>query len=185
MTRALSHRFTVTDVHRMVESGMFHEDDRVELLNGEVVDMPPPGPLHSEVIDRLIAVFSKLVPRQARMRVQDPVQLSDISQPQPDIVLIRPRAEGYADRHPGPKDIHLLVEVGDSSIRFDLEAKIPLYALAGVAEVWLVDVQRQMFVVHRKPRKDGYQQTPEFGIGDKVSPLAFPKLKVAVADILA
>ena len=155
----------------MTASGLFHEDDRVELLNGEVVDMPPPGPMHSEVVSRLIDAFRKLSRKDAVLRAQDPVEISDISQPQPDVVLIRPRKEGYADRHPRPKDILLLIEVSDTSIIFDREAKVPLYALAGVNEVWLVDVQRQRIVVHRKPQKDGYQQ-------------AFPKVKVSVAAIV-
>ena len=122
----------------MGQAGILGEDDRLELLEGEIVEMAPIGSRHQSVVDRLTRLFSNRVGDAAVVRVQGPVRLGDDSEPQPDLLLLRRRADFYATAHPGPEDVLLLVEVPDTSTEYDREVKLPLYARHGIAEVWLV-----------------------------------------------
>jgi Uma2 family endonuclease len=115
---------------------------------------------------------------------QNPVNLTDISEPQPDVTLLRPRADFYGDGHPTPEDVLLLVEVADSSIGFDRGTKFPLYARCGIPEAWLVDVTRNVLEVYREPARDGYRSIQRLRRGDLIAPLAFPDFEIDVASIL-
>jgi Uma2 family endonuclease len=150
------HRFTVDEYHRLGEVGILGEDDRVELLEGQLVDMSPIGPRHALAVDALNEALSAAVAGRAGVRVQNPIALDSGSEPQPDVVLVRRPWRGYPAEHPGPADILLLVEVADSSREVDLGAKLELYARAGIPEFWIVDLTTDGVLVCRNPSGDKY-----------------------------
>jgi Uma2 family endonuclease len=133
------HRLTVDHYHRMVESGILGPDDRVELVSGEVLDMSPIGSLHAAIVRALSRWMAASVGDRAIVSVQNPVLLDDASEPQPDIAILLPCVDCYAAAHPGPGDVLLVVEVAETSLAYDLEVKVPLYARHGIAEVWVID----------------------------------------------
>lgn len=178
------HRFTVEDYYRMAEAGIFDEDSRVELIDGEIIDMPPIGPRHSDGVDRLAEMFITRLAGVARVRIQNPVHLDEHNDPEPDIALVRRRAGGYASGHPTPADIALVIEVADSSAEYDRQTKGPMYARAGIADYWILDVGRDHILVHREPTESGYATTRIYRRGEQVRPLAFPDLAFSVDDIL-
>ena len=141
--------FTVHEYYRMAEAGIFGEDDRVELLSGEIVEMTPIGSRHAAAVSRLIHVFTARLSGTAILRVQDPLRLDNYSEPQPDLAIVRLRQDFYRDAHPDAADVLLLIEVADTSGDIDRTVKIPLYARSGVAEVWVVDLQDQARVRDR------------------------------------
>jgi Uma2 family endonuclease len=138
------HRITVDQYYRMGEAGVFAPDARVELIDGEVVDMAPIGTRHASAVKRLNAALSAAAQGRAIVAVQDPLRLSNDSEPEPDLMLLQPRADFYADAHPGPSDVLLLIEIADSSLEYDRSIKVPLYARHGVAEVWLIDLDNKL-----------------------------------------
>jgi Uma2 family endonuclease len=133
------HRLSVDDYHRMGEAGVFAPNARVELIEGEVIDMAPIGTRHASVVKRLNAALSSAAQGRAIVAVQDPLNLSADSEPEPDLMLLRPRADFYSHAHPAPADVLLLIEVAQTSIGYDRDVKVPLYARHGVSEVWIVD----------------------------------------------
>jgi Uma2 family endonuclease len=183
--RLKTHRFTVDEYHRMGEAGIFSEDDRVELLAGEIVEMSPIGPLHAATVDRLNALFSSRLGGEVIVRVQNPLLLrTEDSEPQPDVVLLRPRPDFYARSHPEASDVYLVIEVADTSVVTDREVKFPIYARAGVPETWLLDMATQRLEVHRQPTPDGYQDVRSLQRGESVAPQAFPQLVLTVDALL-
>ena len=176
--------FTVEEYYRMVEAGILSEDDRVELLEGEIVEMPPIGSRHASSVDRLNRLFSQRVGDRALVRVQNPVRLGPRTEPQPDLALLRPRPDYYAQAHPGPEDVFLVVEVGETSADFDREVKIPLYARAGISEVWLLDLGGGHVEVYRGPTVQGYREVRRVQRGQRLAPEALPDLDLAMDDIL-
>jgi Uma2 family endonuclease len=178
------YRFTVRDYFRMGEVGILDEDDRVELLEGEIVETSPIGNVHAAVVSRLTALFVPAATERAVVRVQDPAILNDFSAPQPDIAVVAYRADFYVGAHPRPGDVLLIVEVADSSIRTDLGLKARLYASAGVAEYWVVDLARRRIVVHAQPEGDRYASVQRFTGTDTVATAAFPGEHWAVDEIL-
>ena len=153
------HRLTVRDYQRMGEAGIFHEDDRVELIEGEIVDTAPIGSGHSGQVNRLSNILKLTIGERAIVAVQNPVILGSHSAPQPDIALLRPQADYYAAAHPQAQDVLLIVEVADSSLDYDREVKLPLYARHGIPEVWLVDVTGRQLTIHRQPTATGYRES--------------------------
>src|SRR5438034_4682131 len=149
--------FTVEMYHKLGELGVFHEDDRVELINGQIVPMTPIGDAHASCVRRLIGLLSRRCAERAIVDVQNPVVLGDVDCPQPDITLLQPRADGYRV-HPRSHDILLVVEVADSSLAYDREVKIPLYAEAGIREAWVVDLNAETISVYRDPGPEGYRE---------------------------
>src|SRR6266581_3181743 len=131
------HRFSVGEYYRMAEAGILHPDARVELLDGRIIDMSPIGPFHGGVTKRLIRFFTALAKGRWIVSAQDPVHLDEYSEPQPDLMLLKPDADDYTSRHPRPEDVLLLVEVPDTTLAFDREQKLPIYARAGISEVWI------------------------------------------------
>jgi Uma2 family endonuclease len=152
------HRLTVNDYHRLGEAGILGEDDRVELLAGQLVDMSPIGPRHALAIDALTELLVTAVAGRAAVRVQNPVVLDDESEPQPDLTVVRRPWRGHPHEHPRPEDILLLIEVADSSLDTDRGAKLELYARAGIREFWIVDLTTNCVLVHRQPSGDRYEQ---------------------------
>jgi Uma2 family endonuclease len=172
------HKFTVTDYMRMGECGILGPDERTELIEGEIIDMSPIGSRHAACLRRLIRIFSGRLGPRALIDAQDPVELDVYSMPQPDFALLRPRADDYASAHPTPEDVLLLVEIADSSLRYDEKIKAPLYHRTGVREAWIVDLQHQRLLVFHGQAMQTVQP------GDMVTPLAFPDESLAVGEIL-
>jgi Uma2 family endonuclease len=150
------HRLTRRDYYRLGEVGILGKNDRVELLEGQLVDLPPIGPRHAIVTENLNELSVTAFAGRARVRCQDPVVLNDGSEPQPDLALVQRPWRGYPHTHPGPDDIFLLIEVADSSLDFDRTVKLELYAWAGIQEVWIVDLTSDLVLVHRNPSGGRY-----------------------------
>ena len=180
-----THRFTVDEYHRMGEAGIFSEDDRVELLAGEIVEMSPIGPLHAGTVGRLTALFSSRLGTEGLVWVQNPLLLrTEDSEPQPDVALLRPRPDFYTRSHPEAQDVYLVIEVADTSVVADREVKFPIYARAGVSEAWLLDVATQRLEVHRHRTPDGYQDVRFLQRGESIALQAFPHLVLTVDTLL-
>ena len=178
------HRFTVTEYYRMAETGVLRPDARVELINGEINDMSPIGPFHGGVTKYLIDVFSAAAKGRWKLGVQDPVRLNDQSEPQPDVALLRPAADFYRRRHPGPDDVFLLIEVADFSLDQDREQKLPAYGRAGIPEVWIVNLNELTVEVYREPHFEGYASRTILRAGEQASPAAYPDVSVDVGELL-
>ncbi len=177
-------RFTVEEYYRMAEAGILGEDDRVELLDGEIVQMSPIGSRHAGTVDRLGEALRQGAGTQAVVRVQNPIRLSETSEPQPDLCLLRPRADYYTGRHPGPDDVLLVIEVADASLRYDRDVKIPAYARAGVPEVWLFDLTGRRIYAYREPSGDGYRSVTELKAGDELSLATLRAVRVRASEVL-
>lgn len=176
--------FTVDEYYQMAQAGILSEDDRVELIEGEIVEMTPIGSRHAACADRLNQFFSERVRGRAIIRVQNPIRLSEYSEPQPDLALLQPRSDFYAQAHPEPENVLLVVEVAETSADSDRSVKVPLYARAGVPEVWLVDLAGECIESYRKPSPKGYGEVRRMWRGEHFSPQAFPDVKLAVDDVL-
>jgi Uma2 family endonuclease len=178
------HRFSVKEYYRMAETGVLRPDARVELLAGRIIDKSPIGPFHGGVTKRLIRFFTALAKSRWVVAAQDPVHLDDHSEPQPDLMLLKPAADDYTTRQPGPADVFLLIEVADSSLNLDREEKLPAYGHAGISEVWILNLPAKTIEVYREPHFTGYGVNKTLHSGDKASPLAFPDVAVEVAELL-
>lgn len=168
----------------MAETGVLKPDARVELLDGRIIDMSPIGPFHGGVTNYLIEIFTTASKGRWKTSVQNPVRLDDHSEPQPDLMLLKPVADFYRKRHPQPEDVFLLVEVSDTTLTTDREDKIPAYGQAGIGEVWIVNLADLIIEVYREPHFTGYGSKTILRVGDKVSPQAFPDVVVDVEELL-
>ncbi|MCX6022017.1 MAG: Uma2 family endonuclease [Chloroflexi bacterium] len=177
-------RFTADQYQQMGVAGILTEDDRVELLDGEVVEMAPIGPRHSSHVGRLTRLFGVQFSDVAFVWVQNPVRLDPYSEPEPDVALLRLRSDFYAASHPTPADVFVVVEVGDSSAASDRQVKALLYARAGIPELLLFDLGRDTVLVCREPAPEGYGYVRTLRRGDTWRPLAFPDREIAVIDML-
>lgn len=180
-----THRFTVEDYYLMAETGILAPDARVELIDGEILDMMPIGPFHANAVRRLSYLFSRISGGRWLVDAQHPVRLNPGSEPQPDFVLLKPRADFYT-AHPEPADVFLLVEVADSSLVDDRKKKLPLYARAGIAEYWLVNLPDRTVEVYREPDRAAasYKVALLARPGDTLAPAAFPDAGIAVGELL-
>ena len=177
-------RFTVAEYYQMAEVGILTDGDRVELIDGDIIEMTPIGDRHAGQVDRLTNLFADHFRPYAHIRVQNPVHLDGYGEPEPDLLLLRPRADSYTSSHPTPEDVLLVVEVADTSAAYDREVKAPLYARFGLPEYWLDDIVQQALTVHRDPTPDGYRTVFMVHRGDRIAPVAFPDTPIAVTDIL-
>jgi Uma2 family endonuclease len=168
------HRLTVADYYRMAEVGILDAEARVELIDGDIIDMVPPGSPHAATVHYLTEVLVRAVAGRANVLVQNPVRLSDFSEPQPDVALLRRRDDFYRARHPQPDDVLLIVEVAATSLRFDRDTKVPLYARHGIPELWLVDVGNRRLSRHRAPQQGAFTlvDEPDLGAALEVSALS-------------
>jgi len=180
----LRRKFTLEQYHKMAESGILTEDDRVELIRGEIVEMSPIGRRHAACVRRLAKLFSEKLSQRAIVDTQNPVELSDRSEPQPDVALLQPHPDFYEAGHPQPEDIFLLVEVADTTVETDRNVKIPLYAEGGISEVWLVNINEQCVEVYREPVTTGYQNVQKFQRGQTLSIEAFLDVDITVDKVL-
>ena len=182
--RVTKRRFNITEYYRMAEAGILSEEDRVELIDGEIVKMTPIGSRHAGCVSRLNALFNRLFSEAAIVSVQNPLRLSNFSEPQPDITLLKPRDDFYSNAHPTPTDVLLIIEVADTSLEYDREIKIPLYAVASISEVWLVNLIKDMIEAYRDPQDGMYREVRYFTHGETISPLFNPNLPLGVDSII-
>ena len=169
----------------MAELGILGEEDRVELINGQILVMEPPSPEHASHIDYIASRFFRLrTERRCHLRIQHPAILDDLSAPQPDISLVRWRDDFYLHAHPSPGDILLAIEVAWTSAPGDRRIKAPLYARAGIPEYWLVDLPNRLVEVYREPSATGYASFARLGAGATLRPLAFEDIELRVEEML-
>jgi len=178
-------RFTVSEYHRMAEAGILGEDDPVELIDGQIYVMSPIGSQHAACVDRLTRLFILALHNQVLVRTQNPILLAPDSEPEPDVALLTPRDDAYAARHPRPDEVMLIVEVSGSSLEFDQTTKLPLYAQAGIPEVWIVALQADQIHIYREPSASGYAEHTTCERGDALTIQALPDASpFAVEDVL-
>jgi Uma2 family endonuclease len=176
------HRWTVAEYHKMAEVGLLNEDARVELIEGDIIEMAPIGSGHGGKVKRCIRLFSRLLGDTAIVAAQDPVVLGKRSEPQPDIAILRWRDDFYESAHPGPEDILLVIEVADTTARYDHKIKVPLYARHGIPEVWLLDLQKRVLEIYRNPDQEKYQHIEHLRSG-QITPLHLPEAVIQLADL--
>ena len=174
------HRLTVDDYYHMAEVGILGAEERVELIDGDIIDMAPPGTLHAATVTYLTEIFVRAVAGRATVLVQNPVRLGDFTEPQPDLALLRRRDDFYRERHPRADDVLLIVEVAATSLRFDRETKLPLYARHVIPEIWLVDLGNRRFVRHRAPQHGSYTLVDE---PDLSTAIELPSLSGAAVEL--
>jgi Uma2 family endonuclease len=175
-------RFSVHDYHRMGEAGILHEDDRVELIEGELVEMTAIGTRHFSCVNRLNRLLVMNVGDDAIVSVQNPVRLNEYNEPQPDVTVIRPR--DYRESLPMPEDVMLLIEVSDTTLAYDRGVKLPLYARAGVSEVWIVDLPGETIGRYTDPSGEGYRRADQMRRGQTLESDALPGPTPSVDDVL-
>lgn len=178
------HRFTVDDFVRMGDAGILTDDDRVELLDGEVRTLTPINPPHAVTVSRLNRRIVTHLGARAYVSVQSPIQLDRHNQPQPDLAIARGSEDDYAERHPSAEDVLLVIEVADSSLHYDRAEKVPRYARAGIPEVWLVDVAAGCIDVHTGAAPDGYRRRRTLECGATLTATTVPTLHVPVDEIV-
>jgi len=176
--------FTIEEYHKMAETGILGEDERVELIGGEIFEMPPIGPLHASCVDDLNEMLVQQLAGKAKVRVQNPVHLTAHSERYPDIAIVRRREDSYHTENAKAEDVLLIIEVADTTLKSDRETKIPEYAQAGIPEVWLVDLQNKKIEVHHKPLQGDYQTIQKFQKGQEVVSPTVSDFKVKVDDII-
>jgi Uma2 family endonuclease len=177
------HRLTVAEYHRMGDTGIFSPEARVELIEGEVIDMPPIGSPHASTVFLLSDRLRDVVKGVALVWVQNPIRLSQHSEPQPDVALLRPRPDFYRNAHPTPADVFLIVEVADTTLAYDTQIKLPLYARYGIPEAWLVDLPNQQCIIHRTPTPTGFQDVQTLTDLSAVSPFLLPGVTVDLSGV--
>ncbi|MBC7931316.1 MAG: Uma2 family endonuclease [Rubrivivax sp.] len=176
--------FSVNEFDRMADAGILSEDDRVELIEGEIIEMSPIGSRHAACVRRLDALFNRRLGGAAQVSAQNPVLIDDYSQPEPDVALLKPRADYYSEEHPSARDVLLIVEVADTSVEYDRQVKAPLYARAGVVEMWLINLHAEVVEVYTQPDNGAYRDRKQFTRGDSISFSGIPGLTISVEEIL-
>jgi Uma2 family endonuclease len=176
--------FTVEEYDRLIETGFFGPDERLELIDGEIVTMSPIGTRHSSCVVRLTDLFTQRLGMRALVSVQNPLVLGKRQEFHTDVALLRRRDDYYATRRPGPADALLVIEVADTTFALDRSIKVPRYAAAGVPEVWLADLQRDLMLVFDTPESNGYGRSRVVRRGETVTPRAFADLRLSLDDLL-
>jgi Uma2 family endonuclease len=182
--QVLRRHFSVGDYYTMAAAGLFKEDDRVELIEGEVIEMNPIGSRHAACVGRLTELLRSLPRDAAIVWVQNPVQVNDYSEPVPDVTLLKRRDDFYAQANPGPEAVLLLIEVSDSTLDYDRQIKVPLYARAGVAEVWVVNLPEEVVEVYARPSGGKYQDARVVRRGESLTSALVPSLKLDADAVL-
>ncbi|NJR59040.1 MAG: Uma2 family endonuclease [Cyanobacteria bacterium CRU_2_1] len=175
--------WTVDNYHRMLETGILTGSDRVELLEGHIIEMNPQLPPHAATTQRAFRYLDRLLETVAYVRMQLPVTLKPKSEPEPDIAVVRIDANEYGDRHPTPDEILLIIEVADSTLLGDRQHKAPIYARASISDYWILDVNTQQVYVFREPTPDGYQQEMILAANTVLAPVAFPNITIPLNQL--
>ena len=176
--------WTTEEYHRMAETGILNEDERVELLEGKIIWMSAKGTAHSSAVGRTDRLLQKCLGNQAWISIQDPVTLNQHSEPEPDIAIVKIDPLDYADHHPTPGEVYLIIEVADSSLKFDCETKGKVYAQEKIADYWVLDVLNRQLYVFREPSEEGYQTKAILDENSTISPLQFPDLQISILSML-
>lgn len=182
LARLPKRRFTVAEFHKLGEAGILDEDDRIELIEGELIQMAPIGSLHAGTVNHLNQIFTTGASGTI-VSIQNPIVLGQRSEPQPDLVLLRHRDDLYTQSNPTPGDVLLLIEVADSTVGADRDIKIPLYAQAGVAETWLLDLQQRQLEIYLLPGPTGYRQILRPTLEESVTPSLVLDVSLRVGDL--
>lgn len=186
MSRQLAKRWiTVDEYERMGEAGIFCSDDRLELLEGEIYEMSPIGSRHAACVDFLITSLNELSQRRFIVRGQNPIRLNDFSEPQPDIALVKWRDDFYRDAHPTPADVMLIIEVADSTVESDRSYKMPLYAKAGIAEAWIINLPDETIELYAEPENGAYSVNRNFKHGEDAEAHTVEGLSITVTDVIS
>jgi Uma2 family endonuclease len=178
------HKFTVQQYHLMYEAGVFTEGDRYELINGEIREMSPIGIKHAVCVAKTARLFQIKLGDRAFVWTQNPIILRNYSEPQPDLAILKWRNDFYASALPTPEDILLIIEVADSTIAYDRDVKMPLYAVNGIPEMWLFDVNQQIIEGYTQPSSSGYKRMQRYEQGDTLAMNAFPELNFNWENLL-
>lgn len=184
VAKNIRHKLSVADYYRMGEAGILHEDDRIELIEGDLIDMAPIGSKHASTVIRLERLLIKAVGEKAVVSGQNPLSLSNQSVPQPDVMVLKPRADDYFDALPESADVLVLIEVADSSIDYDRNTKLPLYAREGIPEVWIIDLNAQLLERYTLPSGGSYSQHESLNRHDSVSPASLPDVTIDLVQLL-
>ena len=177
-------RFTADEYQLMGQAGILSADDRVELIDGEVVEMTPIGTVHTSAVMRATRALMLAAGTRAGVRGQVPIRLGDFSEPEPDLALVKWRDDFYGTAHPGPDDILLVIEMADTSLRYDRQVKVPLYARHGIVEYWLVDLAAHSVTCYTSPGDDTYRKVSVHGPGETLSPGSLLDVRIATNDLL-
>ncbi len=178
------HLTNLDEWKRLGEANIFPPGSRVELINGEIIDMAPIGSNHSGKINRLTQLLVRLVSNQAVVSIQNPVQLGDLSEPEPDLMLLKPNDDFYSSQHPQANDVLLLIEVADSSLKFDQNQKLRLYAMHNISEYWLLNIKDCCIEVYRQPHDGLYAEKNTLRSGDKITLSQLKNITINISDIL-
>lgn len=176
---------TVDEYHRIGDAGILRPDDRVELIEGEMIEMAPIGSRHFAMVNKLCTLLVTAVGNDGIVSIQNPIVLPPRNEPQPDLVILKPRADYYKNQLPGAQDVLLLVEVSDTTLEYDRDAKIPTYAQHAIPEVWLVNVQANTLSIFLDPSPKGYGRLLTPQVGDHVVPHRLPTVRLSVTDIFS
>ncbi|RJP19738.1 MAG: Uma2 family endonuclease [Candidatus Omnitrophota bacterium] len=176
------HWFTVDEYYELGRTGILKEEDRVELVEGEIIHMVPIGSAHASYVSRLDSIFQRLLGEIAIVWVQNPIHLGEHSEPQPDMALLKPCRDHYVNEHPKPEDIFLAVEVSDTTLYYDRHTKIPLYARHGIPEAWIVNLTNKTVEVYWEPSAGNYAKRRVVEAGQTFAPLAFPDVVLQVCE---
>lgn len=177
-------RWTVDEYHQMIAAGILTSRDRVELLDGQIIEMVPQEPPHTSTTSSFGNGFVLLFAGKAWVRQQLPITIAPDSEPEPDIAIVKIDPRRYRDRHPVPEEVYLLTEVADSSLAYDRDLKVKIYARANIPEYWIIDVNQQQLLIFREPVGETYQVEQVVGIGDAISPVAFPEIVIGWSNLL-
>jgi Uma2 family endonuclease len=176
--------FNVDEYYRMAEVGLLSEDDRVELIEGEIIEMSPIGRTHSGTVNRSNNFLNHKLGEKLIVSVQNPVRISDFSEPQPDLALLKPRKDFYRNSHPNAEDVLVVIEVADTSLNYDRNVKLPLYARAGIPEAWLMVIAKDILEVHSQPENGKYKKVQRLKRGKTLTSSAIPTFTCKVEDLL-
>lgn len=176
--------FSAEEYHRMGETGIFRENEPIELIKGEIFHMSPIGTEHASCVDRLNRILHLSLGESYIVRVQNPVYISGDSEPEPDISILKFHPEFYARHHPLPGDIAMIIEVSDTSLEYDRQIKLPLYAKAGIPEAWIVNLKEGCVEIHSSPTEHGYELCRKHYRGSKLNSPSFPDLKIGADELL-
>jgi Uma2 family endonuclease len=177
-------QITVTEYHQMAEMGIFHPEERLELISGQIIKMAAKGTTHEAAITRTQRIFNQRLGDKVLIRTQSPIKLDDYSEPEPDIAIVKTNALDYEDHHPQPSEIFLIIEIADSSLKYDREVKTSAYAKSGIIDYWVLDLNGRKLYVYRLPNAEGYQSESILGENLTISPLAFPECKITIKELL-
>lgn len=176
--------WTVEEYHRMAETGILDDSEHVELLEGKIIGMSAKGTAHRSAVGRSDYLLKEALKNRAWVSVQDPITLNDRSEPEPDIAVVKIDPLDYADHHPVPSEVYFIIEVADSSLKFDCETKSKAYAQAEIKDYWVLDVVERQLYIFREPTSEGYKSKVVLGEQETISPLQFPDLQIGVREIL-